>query len=273
MVRPVKTKVRKRGNGTAISVRLVGALRSLLLSSFPYIFVLTLLGVLCGGVFAYAVNSPTFQLQEVSILNIGTLTQQQSFAFCELQPGENLINLDLVNVQQVIKRRHPEFKEVRVRRVLPNRIEVVLKRRTPVAQVHFSSRYVQIDKDLVLLPGSAVAPFRNLTVIEGSPLPRPGLFVGATLADPGTHRAVTLLLSDALRSSSLFKKHVLTQIDIHDPKNVSLFVDGDVEIRLGNAHFKERLEILEQTLQTMNLDRTKVQYVDLRFDDVFIGKR
>ena len=46
-------------------------------------------------------------------MNVGSLTQAQAFDFCELKPGENLIGIDLVNVQQVIKRKHPEFKEVK----------------------------------------------------------------------------------------------------------------------------------------------------------------
>ena len=61
-------------------------------------------------------------------------------------------------VEQVIKTKHPEFKEVRVKRVLPSRIDIELRRRTPIAQVYFS-RYVQMDRELVLMPGSSATPF------------------------------------------------------------------------------------------------------------------
>ncbi len=245
-------------------------MRRVTLRSLPYALSLTMLGMLFGAVVAFAVNSPTFELQSVKILNMGTLTSEQAFKFSELQPGENLIHLDLVNVQQVIKRNHPEFKEVRVRRVLPNHVEILLKRRTPVAQAAFS-RYVQVDKDLVVLPGSSTTPFRNLMVIQGSPLPKPGLFVGSTLSDPATQKALWLM--EVIKRSGILKKHTLTKMDIGDPKNFSLIVDGNVEIKIGNSHFIERLKILDQTLKTLDLDAAKIRYIDLRFDDVVVGPR
>ena len=269
MVKPLRSKFRKKGTGSALSVKFLGGSRKIFLRTLPYALSLTTLGVLFGGVVAYAVNSPTFELRQVHILNMGTLTPEQAFKFSELQPGENLVHLDLVNVQQVIKRNHPEFKEVRVRRVLPDQVEVLLKRRTPVAQASFS-RYVQIDKDLVVLPGSSAIPFRNLTVIEGAPMPRGGLFVGTTLDDGATQKALRLM--DVLKRSQILSRRTLAKIDIGDPKNFAFTIDG-IEIRIGNDHFIERLKILDQTLRTLALDAAKIRYIDLRFDDVVIGPR
>lgn len=270
MVKPLKSKSKRKNSGSAISVKILGSARTALFVSLPYILSLVLVGVLFGTVIAFAVNSPTFELKEVRILNTGSMTQEQSFQFCELKKGENLITLDLVGVQEVIKRKHPEFKEVLVRRVLPNRVEVAVRRRTPVAQVALS-KYVQIDKDLVILPGTGVTPFRNLTIIEGSRSPKQGLFVGIVLGDAATKKA--LRLADAVKRSNILKKHVLTKVDIGDPDNILLVVDGDVEIRIGGSHFIERLKILDQTLKTIELDRERIQYIDLRFDDVVVGPR
>ncbi len=270
MARSSKIRSKKRALGGAFWMQLIGACKRLFLVSLPYILSLTLVGVLFGVVIAYAVNSSTFQLQEVKVLNIGTLTPAQAFKFCELQPGENLITLDLVGVQEVIKRKHPEFKEVRVARVLPNRVEILLKRRTPVAQMAYS-RFIQVDKDLVILPGSSVMPFKNLTIIEGAPLPGEGLFVGVIVRDEMTKKA--LKLAELIKRSNLLRKHLLTKVDISDPKNISFFVDNDIEIKIGNLHIIERLKVLDQTLKTIELDRSKIRYIDLRFDDVVIGPR
>jgi cell division septal protein FtsQ len=265
-LRPVKTK--KKGKLSAPSTAF---LSKLLFSTMPYLLSLLVVGILFGSVIVYALNSPTFELKEVHVLNVGSLTPAQAFQFSELKPGENLIQLDLLNVQQVIKKRHPEFKEVRVRRVLPSRVDVVLKRRTPVAQALFASRFVQVDKDLVILPGSAQTPFRNLTVIEGSPIPREGLYVGVTLSDAGTKKAARL--ASVIRQSNILRNHQLSKIDITDPRNTSFWVDGEIEVRIGNGHFNDRLKILDQTLKTVALDKDRIKYIDLRFDDVVIGPR
>ena len=270
MVKPLKYKMRRKGAGSAFSVRMLGVGKRLILRSLPYILSLTTLGLLFGGVVTYAVNSPTFELRQVRILNMGTLTPEQAFRFSELRRGENLIHLDLVNVQQVIKRKHPEFKEVLVRRVLPNRIEVILKRRTPVAQIAFG-RYVQVDKDLVILPGSSAVPFKNLTIIEGASVPGEGLYVGVSIQDARARKAIKL--AEWIKQSNILRQHALTKIDIGSPKNISLFVDSDIEIRIGGSHLIERFKILDQTLKTVALDRSKIRYIDLRFDDVVIGPR
>ena len=74
-------------------------------------------------------------------------------------------------------------------------------------------------------------------------------------------------------AKNILRKHTLTKIDIGDPKNILLIVDSDIEIRIGNSHFIERFKILDQTLKTVALDRSKIRYIDLRFDDVVIGSR
>ena len=270
MVKPLKSRSKRRTSGSAISVKLLGIARSALFMSLPYLLSLALVGILFGAIMAFAVNSPTFELREARILNAGSMTTEQALQFCELKKGENLITLDLVGVQEVIKRKHPEFKEVRVRRVLPNRVEVAIRRRTPIAQVALS-KYIQIDKDMVILPGSSQGPFRNLTIIEGSRPGKLGLVVGVVLGDPSTKKAVRL--AEAVKRSNILKKHVLTKVDISDPDNILLVVDGDVEIRIGGNHFIERLKILDQTLKTIDLDRERIRYIDLRFDDVVVGPR
>ncbi len=268
MAKFFKTKVKKKTGGNSLALHVWGAFRKMIFFSLPYLLVLVGVGALFGGIIAYAINSSVFRLTEVKILNIGTVTQAQAFNFCELKPGENLITLDLVNVQQMIKRRHPEFKEVLVRRVLPNRIEVLLKRRTPAAQIAFS-KYVQVDRDMILLPGSSTVPFKNLTTIEGVPVPRAGLLVGMEIKDSAGVKA--LKLTEVIHRSNVLRNHILTKIKIADRDELFLVVDGSVEIRLGNNHLIERLKILDQTLKTMELDPSKIRYIDLRFDDLVIG--
>lgn len=270
MVKPIKSRSKRRISGSAASVKLLGVFRTFVFLSLPYVLAMVLVGVLFGTVIVYAVNSPTFELQEVRVLNIASMTQGESFKFCELKKGENLITLDLVGVQEVIKRRHPEFKEVRVRRVLPNRVEVAVRRRTPIAQVALS-KYIQIDKDGVVLPGASQTPFKNLTIIEGARPPKLGLWVGAVVDDPDAKKA--LRLSETVKRSSILKGHILSKVDVSDSNNIFLVIDGDIEIRIGGSHFIERLKILDQTLKTIELDRSKIHYIDLRFDDVVVGHR
>ena len=62
-------------------------------------------------------------------------------------------------------------------------------------------------------------------------------------------------------------------MDIADSANITLTVDGAVDIHLGNSHLIERLKILDQTLKSIDLDPAKIRSIDLRFDDVVIVPR
>ncbi|MCG3176286.1 MAG: Cell division protein FtsQ [Candidatus Omnitrophica bacterium] len=268
MAKQLKYKVKKKPG--FLTFKLVGLAAQIGRAALPYLITVTTVVLLGAAVYGFAKGSPAFELREVRVLNAGTMTAEQAFKFCALRPGENLFDIDLVLVQKTIKRSHPEYKDVLVRRVPPSRIEVELRRRTPVAQVYLS-RYVQIDKDRVVLPGSSATPFRNLTIIEGAVSPRGGLYVGSVLADEGTKKAVQI--SELIKRTKILRQRVLNRISVVDPRNLSLYVDGDVEIRMGDAHFIERLKILDQTLKTIDLDAQKIEYIDLRFDDLVIGPR
>ena len=80
-------------------------------------------------------------------------------------------------------------------------------------------------------------------------------------------------LAEVIRQSRILRGHQLSHVDISDPNNFLLLVDGQIEIRVGGNHFMERLKILDQTLKTVMLDSSKIRYIDLRFDDVVIGPR
>ena len=124
---------------------------------------------------------------------------------------------------------------------------------------------------MVILPGSSSMAFKNLTIIEGAPVPRPGLFIGVRVTDLATTKAMKL--ADVIKGSGILGVHTLNKVDISDPKNFVLIVDGDIQIKMGESHFIERLKILAETLKTVPLDRHKIAYIDLRFDDVVIGPR
>ena len=79
MVKPLKFKAKKKRMGNALFVKWLGGAKEIFFQSLPFALSLTALGLFFGGVVAYAVNSPTFDLREVRVLNLGTLTPEQSF--------------------------------------------------------------------------------------------------------------------------------------------------------------------------------------------------
>ena len=79
MAKPLKLKTKKKSGSSIFSVKFIGGAKQAFFYSLPYILCLTAAGLLFGSVMTYAMNSPTFRLSEVKILNAGTMMPLQAF--------------------------------------------------------------------------------------------------------------------------------------------------------------------------------------------------
>ena len=68
--------------------------------------------------------------------------------------------------------------------------------------------------------------------------------------------------------------YILKVVDIADPGNLSFFFDDvNIEIKIGNEDFRNRLDVLVTVLEQISMDIDKFKYIDLRFEDPIIGPR
>ena len=246
-----------------------GVLVQAVFSLFPYVTSFGLIGALIGGSYAYAIQSDLFVLKTVTIQNYKPLSSEQRFRFAGVKEGELILTVDLKTMEQAIQKRHPEYKEVVVHRVLPNEILIDLKKRLPFARLKLSRTFWIDDTGVVVSPEEG--QLEEYPLILGVPKPRQSVHVGSRIRFDALQQAIQLLSDIELQN--ILRDHALDHLDLSDRRNFVLRIDGGIDVHLGARNWGEKLAKLAEAIDTLEIDREKVRYIDLRFDDIIIGPR
>jgi cell division septal protein FtsQ len=277
MIKLKRQKVHiKKGKAASLQgfrLHLKGIARSLIL-----ILLLGLMGIGLARLKYMFVDSDYFMIEGADIkLYDETGISLRNLSLKEIG-GEKFANtniffMDLKDLKERIETAHPEFKDVVVRRLLPNRLIVQANLRKALAQI-CSDRYYPVDKEGVLLPDVKNFPESTLPIITG---------LGKRLAKVQTSRFSdfqkekldkTLILITKIQGIKELSGYRLKVVDTADPGNLSFFFEeARVEIKIGNSDFDNRLKILTTVLDQIGSDIDNFRYIDLRFEDPIIGPR
>ncbi|MBU4457858.1 MAG: cell division protein FtsQ/DivIB [Candidatus Omnitrophica bacterium] len=185
----------------------------------------------------------------------------------------NIFFVDIDLLKERIELAHPEFKDVVLRRLLPNRLIVETELRKAVAQVR-SDRYYLIDGEAVILPDPQNFSYPDLPIIIG---------IGVSLAKVSpanlnkfeSERLDSALdLIDKIALNQDFSGYSLKTVDIADQGNITFYFEGlNVEMKIGRSDFSNRLSLLATVLGQLGSDVDDFRYIDLRFEDPIIGPR
>lgn len=214
---------------------------------------------------AVALRSEAFRITQV------LLPAQSSLKLPEPLLGNNLWALDIQALARALHRQQPWLKTVRVVRELPSAIRIQAIERLPLAQVKLSQWY-PVDRDGFILPEAGEEPSPNLIRILGFDRDRGGLNVGALNTDDRLTTALRVVQS--LRRTAGPMSRRLTAVDVTNPQQLRLTLDGDTEVRCGaETDLGVQLERLRATLKAISKQSMAVRYIDVRFKEPVIAPR
>ena len=157
----------------------------------------------------------------------------------------------------------PWVQSASIMRLLPNRLKIDIKERTPVAFVEINSHIELIDANGVIMELPAKQPAKySFPVI-----------VGITDADPLSTRAARMKiygqLTKELDTGGAHYSGDLSDVDLADPDDVKATVTdphGAVLVHLGAANFLEHFKVYVAHVQEWRAQFQKLESVDLRYD-------
>jgi cell division septal protein FtsQ len=262
--------VRRRGKFTVkIPKRFFGRVFRIFSILTPYAVAIGFAAILLAASYWFAIKSDLFSLKKISIVNGSELKGEEAFLATGLRDKQSILTVDIHSIEKRIRHRYPEYKDVQVRRILPNEIKVILKKREAIAQLE-QDKYYLVDADAVVISGGLIHKLDELPVIRGARISQSDLVLGAIL-DRRIFGHVIRLLDSANKIKKLTKK--VTSMDIADRHNYIMWLDEAIEVRISSKQFGEQLRKLSDALNGIDLDPRKIKYIDLRFDDVIIGPR
>lgn len=187
--------------------------------------------------------------------------------------GTNIFFIDLAELKERIEGLHPEFKDVVVRRLLPDKLIVQGRLRKAVAQIR-SDRYYFVDKEGVLLPDVKNFPDPDIPIIAGIAMNLAKARASSLSKFEKGKLDKGLAFIYEMASTEGLSDRELKLVDLADPGNLSFFLkEANVEIKIGSSDFVNRLKVLATVLDQIGTDIDKFKYIDLRFDDPILGPR
>ena len=238
-------------------------------------FFLTLL--FCGAIIAGAayglryffINSDFFTVREIYInRDTGYVFKEGEAKLNKLFSGRNIFLINLKEVQTVVKDDFPQLKKVEVRRRFPDRIEIDMLTREPVAVIEYGGGVV-IDREAVVVyagPDKAEGLLKIRGVGFFLNMPAKGDRIRNAMLEKG------LVLLDGVRKKMGPNLKNIDYIDISDKNNIMLSIHG-VTVKMGADDFSHKIDRLNEMLQDPKLNLKEINYIDLRFSDAVIAPK
>ncbi|UCD55533.1 MAG: cell division protein FtsQ/DivIB [Candidatus Omnitrophota bacterium] len=223
--------------------------------------------VLIAAIYLFLGNSRYFKLDTIEVIDKSHATTLKADNLLPMYEGRNIFRIDIDSLSAQIKRDTPTIKHAIVKKILPNKLEIDIVPRVPIAKIK-SHGYFPIDRTGMIL--SPDIKTEKLPVIMGFSVwlnPK----VGTKLENPQVRNA--FLLIDALEESAVLSDYAISAIDVSNYRNLSFYLEDGIEVKIGSEDFLDRLYRLRTTFAKPELDKENIKYIDLRFKDVVIGPK
>jgi len=183
--------------------------------------------------------------------------------------GRNVFNVPLNGISQSLKRIYPDSKDISVSLRLPDRLNVAIKFRRPVALVRDVKLY-PIDDEGIVLPNVGAAYTKDLPIIEGA-----GIKYAKEKGKKSSSEKVRLALEllKGIRASRYLTEYGAVSIDTSNTSNISYKTKNGIDVFAGSDNFDDKLDMLEDTLRDPRLDKEKIRYIDVSTQDIVIGPK
>ncbi|MFI5087133.1 MAG: cell division protein FtsQ/DivIB [Terriglobales bacterium] len=230
--------------------------------------VVAIAGVI-GGItlmtYRYGANSWRFRLDSSDQLEVAGIVHVSHAQIMEVMGGDIGRNVFFIPLAERKKQLEeiPWVESASVMRLLPNRLKIEIRERTPVAFVQIGSKIALVDGLGVVmdLPAGAARKY-SFPVI-----------VGIANSEPLSTRAARMkifaqLVRD-LDSGGSNYSHDLSDVDLSDPEDVKVTVadpNGEVLVHLGASDYLVRFKVYVAHIQEWRQQFQKVRSVDLRYD-------
>jgi cell division protein FtsQ len=217
--------------------------------------------------YKYEEHSWRFRLDSsdnIEMAGLSNVTRAQVMEVMGGDIGRNIFFIPLGQRQKQLQQ-IPWVAAASVMRFAPNRMKIQIHERIPVAFAQVGSKVMLIDAGGVLM---------DLTNKKRYSFP---VIIGMSSNEPLSTRSIRMRtfneLVHELDSSGGHYSQDLSEVDLTDPEDVKVLTNdpaGEVLVHLGSANFLDRFKIYVAHLREWRQQFTKLESVDLRYDQQII---
>ena len=219
--------------------------------------------VVSAAIIGIVVYSPLFTLRDIRVEGNVYLTKEDIMRISGVYKGEPLFQLQ---TDVVTKRLMQDLRieEVVVRRSLPDKLDMIIKERKPVATVACEYGYLDMDRNGKIIDGYQSLKSMEIPMITGISVH--DMYIGDDIKDENVKKIVSFL--QHLDQESLSQ---ISEIAIVGPDYLVAYTTKSVQIRLGSMdHLEEKADLTMTFLEDLKTNRYAVEYVDFSYAAPFI---
>ncbi|MCF0126085.1 MAG: FtsQ-type POTRA domain-containing protein [Clostridia bacterium] len=194
------------------------------------LFVATIL--LIGGI-AFALISPIFNIKQINVLNNEKVSSDTVISLSGLATNENIFKYITITTISKIKE-EPYIENVKIKRKIPNTVEIEVLERKPKYCIKLLESYVFINEQGYLLEISEQT--NDMPEIRGITTKEEELIPGARLNNDDLYTLEDIIkITNSVEKFSTIGK--ITTIDIDDKNEYSIYIANEKKtIHLGDCN-------------------------------------
>ena len=212
---------------------------------------------------ALVLGAPALQVARVTIEGNERLSTGEVRAIVDELKGQNILTVELAEWRRRLMA-SPWVEEATLRRMLPSRVDVVIRERRPLGVARIAGALYLVDAHGVVIDeyGPKYVDF-DLPIIDGLSGRPPA--EGSSVDEHRTLLAARVIA--ALQARPDLARRV-SQIDVTDAHDAVVILEGDTAmLRLGEQEFADRIQGYLDLAPALRERVADIDYVDLRFDD------
>jgi len=196
------------------------------------LFKLLILFAIFIGIILFAMLSPVFNVSEILVQNNQNVPSDTIVSLSRIQKGENIFRFSKSDALKYIKE-NPYVENVKISRVIPNKIQIEVEEREASFQLEFANSYIYMNNQGYLL--EIATEKKDLPILIGYQTKEEDLTAGNRICTEDLERLDDVLkIIKAAKSYQLFGK--ITKINIEDKNNYKLILEEEQKtVHLGTA--------------------------------------
>jgi len=222
-----------------------------------------LCGLAVAFLYHYGEHSWRFRVEssdDIQINGVENVTRPQVMEVMGGDIGRNIFFIPLNRRQEQLEQ-IPWVESASVMRFVPNRLQVQIHERTPVAFAQVGSKILLVDAGgtLMELPGGKKYSFPVIL----------GTNPGEPLSTRAARMKIYTDLMSQLDSGGAHYSQDVSEVDLSDPEDVKVLTNdpqGEVLVHLGSSNYLDRYKVYVTHVQQWRQQFDKLDSVDLRYD-------
>ena len=191
-------------------------------------------------------KSPYLAIKEIKVSGNMRVSMAEILEVAGVNAGDNLLKINAADIKKGI-RVNPWVSEVNVIRNFPDRLNIKIKERRPIAFINLDGLYF-VDETGTIFKKTSLEDDIDLPVITG--LTREDIEQG-TGASEMAIKAVNLV--HLLAKKGIFADEELSEINVDKTYGLTLYtMQQGTRIEIGGEDFTEKLARLERVIQSRN---------------------